>query len=482
MSKFISLAVVLALFVTLAISCADTKDGGGAETTDTSAAAAQTEAVTDARSTVDVKDYNGYTFKIASTNQNDRQTDFMAQEENGATLNDLVFRRNMQVEETYNIKIEASAMDFGAINTLIQKNVSAGDNTYDLHMSNATAYTLASGGYLLALNNMPGLDITKPWWDQDAISGMSIGGNIYMITGDITPNGMLSSECVLFNKNLFTDRGIAYPYDSAFAGTWTLDEMYAICGNLSEDINGDGKYNSKDDLFSITCWFDAAHGFFYGAGGQMIKKDSEDIPSLSWDIEKNTAIYMKIYDLIITSNGFYSTTDHEYSFKVFEEGRAYFCELSFQKVGTFLRNMNDDYGVLPLPKYDELQSRYVSDMTGACSMVVVPITTQDPERTGNIIDALGAAAYDMISPSLYDVIASVKNVRDEESAQMVQLIIRNRVFDMSHMYYIAGDDFVYDLLKAKSTDVASYFAKREATAKDTVTKLIDDFLANNKPA
>lgn len=479
MKRFISALIILALTMMFVISCSDAGEAVNDTDAVSDTAAEQSEGTTDARSTVEVNDYEGYIFKIVSTNQNDRHTDFIAEEENGATLNDLVFRRNMQVEEKYNITIEPEAMDFGSINALIQKNVSSGDNSYDLHMSNATAYTLASGGYLMALNAMPGLDITKPWWDQDAISGMSIGGNIYMITGDITPNGMLSSECVLFNKNLFDARGIVYPYDSAFAGTWTLDEMYEICGNLTEDINGDGKYDSKTDLFSITCWFDAAHGFFYGAGGRMTEKDSEDIPSLSWDIERYTDIYNKIYDVVITSNGFYSTVDHEYTFKVFEEGRAYFCELSFQKVGTFLRNMNDDYGVLPLPKYDEAQTRYVSDMTGACSMTVVPITIEDPERTGNIIDALGAAAYDMISPSLYDVIASVKNVRDEESAEMVQLIIRNRIFDMSHMYYIAGDDFVYELLKAKSTDVASYFAKRETQAQKTIDKLIEDFLANN---
>lgn len=479
MRRSVLCAMIIVFMIAFTISCAD---GSGSDVMrESTAAETEGEAftVTDARSAVEINDYAGYVFKIASTNQNDRQTDFIAEEENGATLNDLVFRRNLHVEETYKITIEAVGMDFGSLNALIQKNVGSGDNTYDLHMSNATAYTLASGGYLLALNDMPGLDISRPWWDQDAISGMSIGGNIYMITGDITPNGMLSSECVLFNKRLFDDRGIDYPYDSAFAGTWTLDEMYAVCGDLTEDINGDGKYNPKEDLFSITCWFDAAHGFFYGAGGQMTEKDSEDIPSLCWDIEKYTNIYMKIYDVIITSKGFYSTADHEYSFKVFEEGRAYFCELSFQKVGTFLRNMNDDYGVLPLPKYDEAQQRYVSDMTGACSMLVVPVTEEDPERSGNIIDALGAAAYDMISPSLYDVIASVKNVRDEESAEMVQLIIRNRVFDMSHMYYIAGDDFVYDLLKTKSTEVASYFAKREAAAQKTMDQLIADFTENN---
>lgn len=476
--KHNALFVLAALLLSFILGSCAQQSGTDTNTINTTVQDTEPE-VTSALSTVEVNDYDGYVFSVVVTNQDKRHVDFVAEEETGATLNDLVFRRNMRVEDTYNIVLVSEDKDYGTINSTVQKDVAAGQNSYSLYISNATAYTLASGGNLIALNSMPGINIDNIWWDQNAISGMSIGGNIYMLTGDINPTGLLTSECILFNKKLFADRNIDYPYDKAFDGKWTMDVMYDIGKDLTEDMDGDGKLSDKVDLFSFTCWFDNAHAFFYGAGGVMVSKDEEDIPVLSWDIERYTSIYNKLYKIVIENRANYSTSDHEYSFKVFNEGRAYFCGITFQKIEMFLRDMNDDYGVLPMPKYEEAQPGYLTDVSGAGSMCVIPVSTSDTEIIGNITEAFAAASYDMITPSLYDVIASIKNVRDEESARMVQLIIRNRVFDMSHMYYIPGDDFCYDLLKAKSTDVASYFAKKEASAISTLDKLVTAFIENN---
>jgi len=36
--------------------------------------------------------------------------------------------------------------------------------------------------------------------------------------GDISPTELLTSECMLFNKRLFDDNGMAYPSEDALAG------------------------------------------------------------------------------------------------------------------------------------------------------------------------------------------------------------------------------------------------------------------------
>ncbi len=490
--KSICLAlVILTMTSSQMISCSDNSDSdSGTDTSSSSVTSEQTtgseslesdeSAETSALSKVPVNDYGGYEFKIISTNQNDRQVDFIAEELNGQTLNDLVYERNMAIEEMYNIKITAVGEDFGVINNMITQNVAAGDSPYDLYMSNATAYSNASAGHLLPLNTVSSMDLSAPYWDQAAYRDMSIGGNIYMMTGDISPQGLLTSECLLFNKRLFDDSGIEYPYQDALDGTWTLDKLKEISSGLTRDLNGDGEIKVADDLYSLTCWFDYSHALYYGAGGHMISKDENDIPYLDWDLEKQTNIYQKIYDVVIGNNAHFSTVDHELSFEVFNEGRAYFCGIIFQKIETFLRDMEDDFGVLPLPKYDESQENYVTDVSGAVSMVVLPVTTKDIDRTGNIIDALAAASYDMITPDLINVIASTKNVRDKESSEITKMIIRNRTFDMGHMYYIKGDDFVLDLLKQESTDVASYMEKNRKLATKTLESLVEDFIANNK--
>lgn len=484
MKKALSVLLMLILVIITVISCSNDSDNNNSSSTTTSSNEVE-ETTTEkksALSTVETVDYGGYEFKIITQNMDQRNTDVMAEEQNGATLNDLVYLRNLTVAEKYNIKFSFTDTDYGTINNMIKTNVSAGDNPYDMYLTNATAYTLASGGYLLAINNMPHIDLTQEWWDQNAISDMSVAGNIYLVTGDISPNGLMTTECILFNKKLFDAQGMEYPYQMAFDGTWTLDQLYSMCSGLTTDLNGDGEIKVNDDLFSLTCWFDYAHALMYGAGAVMVEKHADDIPYLKWDVESYVNIYDKIYNIIIGTQANYSTSDHVGSFNVFKQGRAYFCGIIFQKVDLFLRDMDDDFGVMPLPKYDEIQERYISNVSGASSMLVIPksITPDEMDMVGMITEAMAAGAYDMITPSLYEVIVATKNVRDEESSQIVNMIIRNRVFDIAHMCYISVTDYVEVLLKAKSTDVASHFASIESKSYAQLDELVANYIENNK--
>ena len=196
---------------------------------------------------------------------------------------------------------------------------------------------------------------------------------------------------------------------------------------------------------------------------------------LDIDLEKAVNIYTKIYNLLLGTEANYETAVHERSFKVFNEGRAYFCGITFQKIETFLRDMEDDYGVLPNPKYDEAQANYSTCVSGAGSMVVVPVSCTDPAFVGAMLEGMAAISYDMITPDLIDVLASTKNVRDEESSEIVQMIIRNRNFDAARMHDISIDGYVENQLRAKSQDVASYFAKNEKIWNKNCEKLNSNY-------
>jgi len=477
------LTALLLLLCTAAlplISCGGANDTP--KTSDTSAQNSVSEETsapetTSALDTIERKDFGGATFRIVSDTQDNRHTDFVAEEENGDTLNDLVFRRNSMVEEAFNITIEAEGKTNGEIVTNTQTNVTAGDNPYDLLMPNGSANSLAYGGYLLAWNDIDNIDLESEWWDQTAVSDMSIGGRNYMLTGDITPNGMLTSECILFNKQLFKNRGMEEPYDAAFNGAWTFDMFEELTKNLTEDLNGDGLLDDKNDMFCYTLWNDGGNALYFGMGGNLTVKNSEDIPELDYNSEKMVNTYTRIYNLITNNRANFSKTEHEQSFKVFAEGRAYFCGITFQKIGTFLRNMEQDFGILPIPKAEEAQEKYLTNVSGACTFAMIAKTTQDTDYAGTVISALAASAYDMITPTLFDVIAGTKNVRDEQSADIMQLIIRNRVFDPGMMYSLNGNMFVRDLLTNGSPDVVSFMTSNESAAQTKLESLLEAFAA-----
>ncbi len=427
-------------------------------------------------------DYGGYAYNILLNDQDNRYVDIMTEDkETGDTLNDLVYRRNRAVEEKYNIKIVGKSDEYPAVNNTLKKEVQAGLNDYDLYFSNGYATALASEGFLYAYNDLPHLALSELWWDQTALKGLSVGGKIYLATGDISPTSLLTSSCLVFNKNLFAANDMEFPYALAAEGKWTIDRLVEMTKGLTRDLNGDGKYVFGEDLFAFSSWMcDSPISLFYGAGGMLSQKTADDMPELSLDVDRISSIYNKMYQIIIENNSYFVTdpTQYETAYQNFANGSAYICEITLQKIDLFLRDMKDDYGILPIPKWDEAQDVYLSCVNAAGSLVVVPNNAEDPERTGMVMEALAESAYEMISPSLFEVITKTKNVRDQESADMVELITRQRVFDPIHINLIEGWNFCQSMLQSKKTDVASTLARQEKGMRRALDKIIDAYMKN----
>ncbi|MBO5126385.1 MAG: hypothetical protein J6D10_02310, partial [Clostridia bacterium] len=186
----------------------------GAENATAEAAVTEEETVPEeterpkAEDTLTIKDFGGRDYRMISTNQDSRHVDILAEEMTGATLNDLVFARNSRVSELYNVKMTAEQTDFGSINNMVKADAQAGDMSYELYLSNYTAHPMGTGGYLYNFYDLPGVDLKQAWWDQDEVADMTVQGNLFLAIGDISPTELLTSECMLFNKNLFDDNGM----------------------------------------------------------------------------------------------------------------------------------------------------------------------------------------------------------------------------------------------------------------------------------
>ena len=90
--------------------------------------------------------------------------------------------------------------------------------------------------------------------------------------------------------------------------------------------------------------------------------------------------------------------------------------------------LEDMTGILPNPKYDEAQEEYCHIIsTNWCPCISVPVTiTGDAlERTTVLLEALFCYS-DGIVEAYYDVNLSTKLVRDEESADMFDIIFETK--------------------------------------------------------
>ena len=478
-------ALLLILATSLLVSCGSSAGTQGSESTsdaDTTAAET-TEAVKPELEKLPEEDYGEYTFNILLNNQDDRFVDVMTDEEQtGDLMNDIVYKRNLAVEQKYNITLACQQDEFQNVVSTLKSQVLAGDNAYDLYFSNCYSAPLAAEGYLYELNVLPNLDLSNPWWDKAALEGLSVMDRIYLATGDISPTSLLTSSCMTFNKRLLDDIGMEYPYDLVREGTWTLDKLASLTTDLTRDLNGDSEYTLENDLFGYTSWMcDSPYSFFYGAGGTLSVKNDEDIPELSYDVAKITSIYEYVYKIILTNKSYFVTDAAKYEtfYQCFADGKAYFSEFTLQKIEMFLRGMEDDFGIIPIPKYNEEQKEYLSCVNGAGGFVVVPKNAEDPARTGMIMEALGAGAYDGITPVLYDVITKTKVVRDEESAEMVDLIITHRVFDPYYINLVPGYNFMQEALSQKSDNIVSKLDSYRSSGETSLKKIVDTYAEND---
>ena len=105
----------------------------------------------------------------------------------------------------------------------------------------------------------------------------------------------------------------------------------------------------------------------------------------------------------------------------------------------------------------------------------IPISVQDIERTGILIEALSAESLYTVTPAYYETTLKGKATRDSDSDAMVDLIFANRIYDLGDIYDIGewpGNVLTNLITTKKKNVVSSYesYQKKIATAIEKFTK------------
>lgn len=433
------------------------------------------------------KDYGGRTFTFLTSNENDDTgvdwvtKDIYAAEETGDIITDAVYQRNRWLEEQFNIKIaEYQCVTMAET----KKAVTSGVTDYDAVMTGiANGCNMGAQNYILDLQTLPYLDLSASWWDQGLTKDTSIAGRTYIATGDITIVDNDATAVLMFNKQMAANLDYDF-YDMVRNNTWDLATMYSCAKSAVKDLNGDGKMEGPNDQFGLATADWSGNCYMYCSGLSLSEKDSEGFPVLKTDTnlltEVVTAAGAMISDKEVTvrsgQNGISSSDELRY---VFEEGRALFFGEVMACV-TRMRESETDFGLIPFPKYDLEQDGYhhIAHST-ACKGVCVPTTQNDLEMTGIILEAMAAKSLYTVTDAYYDKSLTYKFMRDEESAEMLNIILSTRSYDLAYIYNWGNlYSGIIDLINTGKDNVASTWDKRKKTAEKAMQKTIDAYKEN----
>jgi hypothetical protein len=96
--------------------------------------------------------------------------------------------------------------------------------------------------------------------------------------------------------------------------------------------------------------------------------------------------------------------------------------------------MESTFGIVPTPKYDEVQDSYYAAIAVVAPALVVPSTNTKLEQTGIILDAMAYLSNRDVMPVFFDITMSQKQLRNEESIAMLQIIKDCLLLDVGFAY------------------------------------------------
>ena len=418
-------------------------------------------------SQLDVQDFNGYEFRIL-TRQNMLNDQFV-EEETGDIVNDATYRRNETVKSLYNIEITATESTGSDSSAVALNSILAGDDQYDLIFPHArVAFSYAVQNSCVNFNDVETIHLDKPWWAQDIIDSANVNNHLYVLDGDISTMRLGQSATMFFNKDLFDELGLEYPYQMVLDGEWTFDEFAKLVKKGSKDLNGDGIMHQDVDRFGYyTRDWQGPINILYTAGQRIYTKNTRGIPTLTLNSQKTTDVFEEFFDLTNSDNAFLALNgrrDVKNGTNPFKEGRALFTDTGLGTAQS-MRNMEDDFGIVPLPKFTA-DDEYSSIINGYSSLMIMPITVEDINRTGAITEALCAIGSRDVVPAFYEVSLKTKFSRDTESEAMIDIIKNAATYDLG---YLAGGTFEscgYNLAHSTNQNFASYYAANESAAQN----------------
>ncbi len=485
--KHMIIPILCGICAMLAVSCGS-QDGTVTETQSTTSNITETEAVTETAKLSDSlaeANYNGEVFHIFGEYQVLNGDYFDVEEETGDVIEDSVFRRNRLVEEKYNIDFEFQIVNQWEGKNLITTYIQSGDNTIDLFTNTyLNLGSLLVENYFVDWTQIDSVDLSLPCYVHDANNVFSIGNKMPLLFGEFMETNLLRCWNFFFNKRLLAEYDLPNPYEVVYNDQWTLDYFQTLIKDISKDLNGDSVMDGNDLYGFATDRLATLDAFTRCCDMSAIAKDKENFPTLNYFNDNVVSAFEKIYSLYYETPGTFATPENVWHIdNMFAIGNAIFASSRIDfSMNDALRSMQDEYGVLPYPKLDESISGYPTYLSGSLSAQMIGVTQDSDayDMIGTITQALNVYGYELVVPAVYEVTLKTKNVYDEDSVHMLDIIRENRKYSFDacdeQKFPLSPVSSIRNLIGSqKSKDIASYYEKYKSKAQDWIDKMIASY-------
>lgn len=228
----------------------------------------------------------------------------------------------------------------------------------------------------------------------------------------------------------------------------------------------------------------------------IIKKDADGEYEFVFDSGKLHEVGEKVLRL------FYDTDGGTYDYKMeLENAEQYKIRDMFARGGAAMatirilemenqaiRGMEQEFGVVPMPKFDEAQQEYRTLLHDQFTVVSILATVKDDrlDEIGAVLEAMASISYKTVRPAYYETTLRTKIAKDPQSARMFDIIVDNIYIDAGIIYTIPLSTFhnhFREIIGSKeNTVISKYKSVAGATKRDlnVICKRLDRIMNKQK--
>jgi hypothetical protein len=420
----------------------------------------------------------GEIFNILNVTTNwDFYTVIVHESQTGEILDDTIYKRNLSVEEKFNVKLKETGILIDQIEAQIKKTIMAGDDEYDAAYCptycNSPIGGLITQNLFLDLKGILELQLDKPWWNQAVNRECVIGSGdrLYFTSCDINIMNLQAPWCIYINEDMMKNLGLDLPYNTVKEGKWTLDKFYEYA-KVGAQLNGEDSFPTtmakwspaNPAIYGYTSYEGGTRALLIGSGEKFISRDSEGMPYLSIETQRFYDICDKIVEITKPDGIYQNANNYDTLFHfefIFRDSKSLMSVAEIKASETF-REMDATFGIVPIPKYDESQDKYYSSVARQMPVLTIPNTVTDTRRSGIILDAMAYLSAKDVTPVFFDITMSQKRLRNEESIEMLHIIKDSVVYDIGTAYGWTSDIYVSitDALDKGTNNAAAQIEKQ----------------------
>jgi hypothetical protein len=439
-------------------------------------------------------DYDGTDFRVSMMNATLFNKEFFCEEDSDDPLWSSTWRRNVTVEDQFNVDITpiyATPDDSGMWYQMNQIMVSVltDQNDFDLTASFAvTAGSLITGMCLLDWGQMEYTNLDASYWTKNINDKFTIADHVYTVVGDTNVSALDYTYAIYYNRTEGNTRGLtAGILDAIENKSWTIDYFFNIVKDIYDDVD-DTNGRSAGDFYGFQAEaLTNVDNYNFAFDIDMIVPSGDDsLLKCVFDSSKTVGAIDKIIKLYWECNGTFISPDAQPTMPAanFKAGNSLFITATLGCCFGAFRDMEDHYSVFPYPMYDENQETYYTGMMDNFTVLGIPLTAPDPEMTSIITEALNYYAEEIMTPVFYEESLCKKFANDgEETVMMLDYLMDGRRCDLAVIMQrdVAYLPFVFrKIVQSKTNTFRKYYDGISETINTQLGVVVDKYIESSK--